>query len=203
MNKLNWLELALDKKDIVYPYKTSIYRGKNCFVATDGHRLHMQKNLADSTPMLLSGASIDYPSYELCVKQHNKNCKLLLTVEHYSALKLLLNYLDALGKTYVQLTFDGLNATFSYDYNREHTTVDSISVSHKLISVLDVASSYNAFLNPAYLLDALKMSEIKELKHFKKQSFVYDLNFNSGLDSLNITHDDLHAVVMPINPKKV
>jgi hypothetical protein len=74
MDNLKWVELATAAERTGRDNITRVYRAKNHFVATDGHRMHMSNGLPDAQPGYLDGHDGQFPDYEQILKQVNSTC---------------------------------------------------------------------------------------------------------------------------------
>ncbi len=61
---MKYVELAICK-DKTRVNLTGIYRGKNHFVATDGHRMHLSNGLADAEPHYIDGRDMEFPNVDI------------------------------------------------------------------------------------------------------------------------------------------
>lgn len=198
LSDLEWVKLAASK-DKTRKCLTEVYRDKTCFVATDGHRLHLSNGLPESVAGYLSGYDGQFPDYAQVMPQCPKD---LFEVPDYE-IEQLIGFLEGV-QTIFKKQKKGIPAiTISRNkdsqliFEASYTTLGSkaagLSLSYVTCILPTIADSFACFaLNAAYLIDALK--GLTQSAVFKTDD---PLN---GLRGVLITQNDSHrkALIMPI-----
>lgn len=152
MNQLEYVELAKSKDKTRFNL-TSVYRDKDRFVATDGHRMHWFISTTVDKPHYLSGMEGEFPNYSAVLPKD----KPLASIEVHS-LDLIAKHLKALlalakasdNMPCVTLTFKDNNLTFTHTNRAGVLGV----VEHKTI---EQSGSFEGSYRLDYLLDALAL----------------------------------------------
>jgi len=159
MNNLDFVKLAVSKDKLRYNL-TDVYRAPQALVATDSHRLHYSNGLPESTPHYISGDNDrDFPIdsvARILTDGESLASGSVSSPDVVSTVKTLGYLVKAMGKVKhsVTLKIEADSMTIFYDSQTDMPLNWSIKTS------CGANGEGTIKLNPAYLLDALKMAQV-------------------------------------------
>ena len=159
MNNLEFVKLAVSKDKSRYNL-TDVYRAPQAVVATDGHRLHYSNGLPESTPHYISGDNDrDFPidAVDKVLTIANPLAYGSMSGPYLVSTVKTLGYLvKAMGKVNhsVTLKMAADCITISYDSQAD------LPLNWSIKTGCGANGEATIKLNPAYLLDALKMAQV-------------------------------------------
>lgn len=188
METLDYIKLAVSKDKTRYNI-CSIYRDKNHFVATDGHRMHYANGLPYADPHYIDGTDAQFPDWRQVLPE-KATSKIRIENIGYNQVRL---FLDAIIKVDKEAAFK-LDLTqgkleLSYD-NKEGLKVSAkIETSEiETLKVNDVTTGFKA----RYILDALK--PMQKLKYI---GAVMKLDGASSPMAIEFEGFKANAIIMP------
>lgn len=168
METLDYIKLAVSKDKTRYNI-CSIYRDKNHFVATDGHRLHYANGLPDADPHFIDGRDAQYPDWKQVLPNSTKEVLSIKHNDYINALKPFLEFIPKIGRYKREaVKVEGKNGVVEFNYTDKDR---GLNLSCKIIGGSDFDSTgYGA----KYLLDALK--PLEKMKNETATFILDDIN---------------------------
>jgi DNA polymerase III sliding clamp (beta) subunit (PCNA family) len=184
-----FVELAVSKDESRYNL-CSIYRDKTELVATDGHRLHLQRGLPELTPHFINGLDAQFPEWQQIYPKNDAVSIAVIRVNSavVKQLKTFNNMLKTLTDKFcaIDLTFDNMAMSIKTRGN---------IVSHWTNicgSEISKGESFTITLNGNYFLDALSLAP----KHGEFYTIEYRGEFSPLIIKRSLANEE--AVIMPI-----
>ena len=194
MDTMKWLQLATSKDKTRFNLG-SIYRAKNCLVATDGHRLHMSNGLIDATPHYLDGLDADFPDFAQVLPTKTAVSIVQISSGSVKILQKLMNLIKKRDKW----NTISLSVTREHEQSKEPRAKGTIQyLDPDLLVNLDLnigeleGIPFNLSVNLAYLVDALSMAD----------DHLVTLEYRGQFDPILIKHEANTAMLMPLKENK-
>lgn len=150
-----FVELAVSKDESRYNI-CAIYRDKTELVATDGHRLHLQRGLPESTPHYINGLDANFPDWQEVYPKTEAVSLAVIKVDSgmVKQLKAFNNMLKSLTDK-----FCAIDITFDKDVMSIKTRGNIVSHWGNICgSEISKGESFTIKLNGNYFLDALSLA---------------------------------------------
>lgn len=201
MDTLQFVKLAVSKDHGRYNM-TSVYRDTDCFVATDGHRLHRQPAPKIDKPHFIDGMDAEFPNYKLVLPQAGKapvaSCTMQVDKELIKVVQAVVKLASLKDKVChgCKFTLEQKRIIVAFEQRGVTASFDIPLTSSK--------GEMTIGLNLSYFLDVLKGACDGMAKHVQNNGFEVTVDFYGDN---TITHFQCgpigDAILMPIRLDKI
>lgn len=184
-----FLELATSKDETRYNL-CAIYRDKTELVATDGHRLHLQRGLPEMTPHFINGLDALFPDWRQVYPKTDAVSIAVIRID--SAIVKKLKTLNNMLKT-LNDKFCAIDITFDKDSMSIKTRGNIVSHwANVCQSEISKGESFTITLNGNYFLDALSLAP----KHGEFYTVEYRGELSPVIIKRSLANEE--ALIMPM-----
>ena len=190
MDTMKWIQLATSKDKTRFNLG-SIYRAKNCLVATDGHRLHMSNGLIDATPHYLDGLDADFPDFTKIMPTGRAINSVNIFEGNIPSLKRMLALIKGRHESNA-VTLEVIKPLTDHEAPIGTVSYKDEELEVKLVLQIGelVGSSFSVSLNLAYFIDAISLPTL------------VNLEYRSKIDPILIKNFEQTAIIMPLRENK-
>ena len=184
-----FVEIAVSKEESRYNL-CAIYRDKTELVATDGHRLHLQRGLPESTPHYINGLDANFPDWREVYPKTDIVSEAVIRVDSAIVKKL-----KAFNGMLKSLTDKNCKIDITFDQNCMSIKTGGDIVTHWgsiCKNEIRKGQSFTIKLNGNYFLDAVSLAP----KHGEFYTIEYRGELSPVIIKRSLANEE--ALIMPM-----